>query len=128
MNSDIASDFRSLASGVRAIALVFTLILSYFNVRLAFQINLFGVIFSDMLGGKPLPVITDMVLQGRTILIILSLLVPICAVVVVFRLRNDKIALYCLSGLMIAAFIQIHLTWTGLFAPLMSIISGMTGQ
>jgi hypothetical protein len=128
MNSDITSDLRSLASGVRAVALVFTLVLSYFNARLAFQINNFDTIFSHMLGGKPLPAVTDMVLRGRTILVLLSLLTPVFAVVIVARLRNHKLALYSLSGLMIAAFIQIHLTWTGLFAPLMSIINGMRSQ
>ncbi len=125
MTPDVSSEFRSLASGVRAVALVFTLILSYFNVRLALQVDTFESIFVDMLGDKPLPGITDLVLHGRPVLIILSIVIPVSAVVIVARVRNHKAALYALAGLMIATFIQTHLTWTGLFAPLMSIINAM---
>lgn len=127
MDSDSSQSINSLASGVRSVALVFILILSYFNIRLAFQIGNFHAIFEDMLGGKPLPAITELVIQSRLICILLALAIPVAAIAVVALVRSHKAALYFLSGLMVVIFIQIHLTWSGLFAPLMTIISGMRG-
>lgn len=127
MNADSAQEIRSLACGVRAVALALTVIVSYFNVRLALQINHFGRIFDDMLGGKPLPTITNIVLHNNTVFLLLALAVPVAAIAVVAMVRNHKYALYGLAALMVVAFLELHLVWTGLFAPLMSIVSGMSG-
>lgn len=126
MNTE--SELRSLASGIRAVGLVFTLILCYFNLRLAFQISHFQAIFSDMLGGKLLPGLTQIVISGRPALILLALLLPVLAVAVVVVVRSHKTALYALSGVMLWAFVQMHFTWTALFAPLMGIVNGMRGD
>ena len=125
---NLESEIRSLASGIRAVALIFTLIVGYFNIRLAFLISHFQGIFSDMLGDKPLPGLTQLVVQGRPIFLTLALLIPILAVVAVVLIRNHKMALYSLGGLMLAAFLQLHLTWTGLFAPLMAIVRGLSAN
>ena len=128
MNTDSTPEIRSLASGIRAVAMVFVLILSYFNARLAFQINYFGFIFNDMLGGKPLPSMTTFVIQNNTIFVLLSLLVPIAAIVIVLAVRNHRNALFSLSALMVIAFFQMHVVWSALFAPFYSIIAGMRGD
>ena len=125
MNAE--SEIRAIASGVRAVAAVFALIVSYLNLRVAFQIGHFQNIFSDMLGDRPLPLLTQAVIQGRALLILLALLIPIGAVVSAAVLRNHKAALYTLAGLMLAAFVQMHLTWSALYAPLMAIINGLSG-
>jgi hypothetical protein len=125
---NVESEIRSLASGIRAVALVFTLIVGYFNIRLAFLIRHFQGIFSDMLGDKPLPGLTQLIVQGRPIFLLLALLIPILAVAAVVLIRHQKIALYSLGALMLVAFLQLHLTWTGLFAPLISIVDGLSAN
>ena len=128
MNADSNPEIRSLASGIRSVAMVFVLILSYFSARLAFQINYFGFIFTDMLGGKPLPNMTTFVIQNNIIFVLLSLLVPVAAIVIVLAVRNHRNALFSLSALMIIAFLQMHVVWSALFAPFYSIIAGMRGE
>jgi len=128
MNTDPTLEIRSLASGIRSVALIFVLIISYFNVRLAFQINYFRSIFDDMLGDQSRPALTAFVTQNNTLFVLLSLLLPIAAVVIVLVVRNHKAALFSLSGLMVLTFIQMHLMWTALFAPLMTVINGMSHQ
>ena len=126
MSSEPSQQIRSLALGVRAVALIFTLILSYFNVRLAFHISGFQTIFSDMLGSKPLPLITDLVIRAKPIWICSSIIFALAAIAAILLVRNHKHALFAIAGIMAAIFLQIVLTWTGLFAPLMSIISSMS--
>jgi hypothetical protein len=126
MNSEENLELRRLASGIRAVSLIFTLVLSYFNFRLAFQIDHYRIIFSDMLGGKPLPGLTEFVIQAKPFLILSSLALPLVALVVIYRIRNHQHALYTLAGIMGALFIQIHITWTGLFTPLLSIINSLS--
>lgn len=127
-HADPASEIRSLASGIRAVALVFVLILGYFNVRLAFQIPYFHVIFSDMLGDKPLPGITTLVTQGQFLFLLLAFLIPLAAIAVVAAVRPHKTALYSLAALMVLTFVQMHLVWSALSAPLFTIIRGLSGN
>lgn len=126
MSSEPSQQIRSLALGVRAVALIFTLILSYFNVRLAFHISDFQTIFSDMLGGKPLPLITDFLLRAKPILIGSSISLAVAAIATILLVRSHKHALFAVAGIMAAIFLQLVLTWTGLFAPLQSIITGLS--
>jgi len=126
MSSDPSREIRSLALGVRAVALIFTLILSYFNIRLAFHISGFQTIFSDMLGGKPLPLITDLIIRAKPIWICSSIVFAIAAIAAILLVRSHKHALFATAGITAAIFLQIILIWTALFAPLQSIISNMS--
>lgn len=126
MSFDSPKEIRSLALGVRAVALAFTLILSYFNIRLALNISGFQAVFSDMLGGKPLPLLTELVIRAKPFWIGSSILFAVAAIIAILLIRNHKWALFAVTGIMAAIFLQIVLTWTGLFAPLMSIVTGLS--
>jgi hypothetical protein len=75
-----------------------------------------------------LPLITQAVIQGRLALILFAILIPVLGVIAVVVFRSHKAALYTLAGLMAAAFVQMHVTWSALYAPLMAIINGLSAS
>ncbi|CAN5798674.1 hypothetical protein BH09VER1_BH09VER1_48540 [soil metagenome] len=126
MTPDSSAEIRDLSRGVRAISCAFALVICYFNAFLTFKISTIGFVFSDMLGGKPLPFITDVIFQGRIGFIALSLGLPLVALLSVIFIRPHRVALSVVGGVLLVAFIQMHFTWIALTAPLVSIISGMS--
>lgn len=126
MMNDSSQEIKSLAWGVRGVTLVLTLILSYFNVHLALHISSFQTVFSDMLGGKPLPLLTVFILRSTPFWIGSSILFVIAALLVILLIRSHMWALLSSAGIMAAIFLQIVITWTGLFAPLFSIVNALS--
>lgn len=128
MTPDPSAEIRDLARGVRAISCAFAFIICYFNAFLTFKISYFGSVYADMLGGKPLPLITEVVCQGRAGFIALSLALPLGALLAVCLLRSHRAALCIVGSILVVAFIQMHFTWWALTAPMMSIISAMSAS
>lgn len=124
---DLETKIKELDQGIRAVAVVFLLIVGYFGIRTAFQIPQFESIYSDMLAGKPLPPVTQFLISGTYIFILTSLVFPIVGVVAVFKVRTPRIALFTVAGCMVVTFIQSHIIFTGLMAPLFDIISNLSG-
>ncbi len=128
MTPDPSAEIRDLARGVRAISCIFSVIVSYFNIFVAFKIGAFEMIFADMLGGKPLPIISSLVCQGRYGFMALSLALPLGAILAVCLIRSHRTALTIVGVAMAASLVQLLFTWSALTSPLMSIISGMAEQ
>jgi hypothetical protein len=126
MNAEPASEIRSLATGIRTVALVFVLILGYFNLRWALGIDTFHRIFMDMLGGKALPGLTMLVFQYSRVLIVFACLIPLAALAVTFWCRNHRNALCSLAGLMAAAFLQMHVVGTAIMEPFYAITTALS--
>jgi hypothetical protein len=121
----------SPSSADRAIRIGFcvvSLIFSYFATRLSFSIGGFRAIFADMLGGKPLPYLTQLVLQSGTIWVIFSLLFAVLPFVFAFLVPRTSYAIYGIAAITTLQVIQAVFLWTALTSPLFSIISGMTGR
>lgn len=78
-----------------------------------------------MLGGKPLPALTGLVIHGKVGFILLSLFLPVIAIFAAIRVRRRGYTLYWLGGIMLIAFIQGSLTAFALFLPRTGTISGM---
>jgi hypothetical protein len=110
MNAEPASEIRSLATGIRTVALVFVLILG----------------FMDMLGGKALPGLTMLVFQYSRVLIVFACLIPLAALAVTFWCRNHRNALCSLAGLMAAAFLQMHVVGTAIMEPFYAITTALS--
>jgi hypothetical protein len=126
MTSNSVAESNSIASGVKAVAIAFIFILGYLNVRLAFQIGTFKTIFADMLApSRPLPIVTTFIIEHQLLFIILAFLIPIFAGAIALRDKNNKRALFLIAGLMLLTFVQLHFMWSGLCAPLMSIVIGL---
>lgn len=121
MINDPATEVHSLAKGVRAVALAIVLILSCFNIRVALAIDSMRRIYADMYAGQPLPYLTEFIIHGRVILIILAILIPVIAILAVIRMRDHKYALYTIAGLILWTVLQLSATWMPLFLPLLGI-------
>jgi hypothetical protein len=67
--------------------------LSYPTINLALRLPAFPQIFEDMLGGKPLPVVTHLAVQLQPFLLALSFLLPVLAVAAIFapRLKGSTV-------------------------------------
>src|SRR3954471_12001256 len=103
--SDLSSqsELQSVAVG-RAIRFSFAAVvlgMSYLNIHLALGLHAFGAVFRDMLGGRPLAVVTTSVLAAQPFLIAISILIPIAAVAAIFVGRLTR-SIY-LSGVLVLA-------------------------
>jgi hypothetical protein len=128
--SDHLNDKIQPASADRAIRIGFCVIgfiFSYFAVRLSLSIGGFGSIFADMLGGKPLPHLTQFVLQTGSIWVTSSLLLAVIPFGLAFVVRRTSYALYAIAGCIGLQILQAIIIWTALSAPLFAIINGMRG-
>lgn len=118
----LAAD-RAIRIGFCVVSLIF----SYFAIRLSLSIGGFGAIFADMLGGKPLPYLTQIVLQSSTVWAILSFVFTALPFVFALLLTRTSHAIYGIAATTALQVMLALLLWTALSAPLFSIISGMTG-
>jgi len=127
MNDSTTSFEAQLFSIGRAVRFGFAAMvfgLSYPNIRCAFGINHFRQIFVDMLGAKPLPSATALVLQIQPFLIGLSILIPLLALAFLFVPRLAY-SIYASGVLVLLVFVQLFFTWHALTIPLFTIIEGM---
>ena len=119
-----AIDVRQLARAIRFALVSIVLGLSYLSLRSSLSIESFSQIFADMLGGKPLPALTQFVLGARPLFVAVSILVPIVAVATLF-LRGIVGSFYIIGVLGFITIAQFITLYHGLSAPLSQIISGM---
>ena len=117
-------DVRQLAYAVRFVLLSIVLGLSYFAMKSSMAIDNFEIIFKDMLGGKPLPMSTVYVLQGRAYFVILAYLIPIVAVGTLFS-RRVVASIYVLGATGLVAVIVSISLYQALSAPLFEITRQM---
>lgn len=118
---------RQLDRACRAGFLLITLFFAYFSIRLSFSIHAFEMIFSDMLGGRPLPWITEFIVAVQPVFVLLSLGLPLCAVMLALKVRRPDKAILGISLCSLILFLMSILMWTGLIRPLFSIITSLTG-
>jgi hypothetical protein len=120
-----AIDSRQLARAIRFALVAIVLGLSYLSIRSSLSIGGFSHIFADMLGGRPLPALTQFVLGARPFFVAVSVLVPIVAVATLF-LRRVVSSFYIIGTLAFITIAQFATLYHGLSAPLTQIISGMS--
>lgn len=128
MDPETAAEIRSLSNGMRALFVVLVLIPCLINGFVALCIGSFEAIYADMLGGKPLPTLSMLVIAGRIPLLMLAGGLPVGAIAVAAGVRNHQAAFYTIAALIIVAGLQMVLVLAGLFLPLITIISGMQDQ
>lgn len=121
-DSQAIATARAVRFGFAAVVLG----MSYPNIRCALGIYRFELIFRDMLGGKPLPVITTFVIQAQPVLLGLSILIPLAAIILIFAGRLSR-SIYVCGGLILAVFFQLFFTWQALSEPLFDIVRAMGG-
>jgi hypothetical protein len=120
-----AIDARQLGRAIRFALVSIVLGLSYLSLRSSFSIESFSQIFADMLGGKPLPGLSQFVLSARPLFVAVGVLVPIVALATLF-LRSLVTSFYVIGVLGFVTIAQFITLYHGLSAPLTEIISGMS--
>ncbi|NJK90633.1 MAG: hypothetical protein HC904_01650 [Blastochloris sp.] len=122
-----AEEISALARGVRVVVGVLVLGLSYFLLRLTLKIESAEALYRDLLGEKDLPLMTQGLIGGREMLLALALFWPVATCLVLALVPRHDRALYVTAGFMLGILVQFNLTWTGLTAPFIAIISQLTG-
>lgn len=122
-----ALDVQQIARAIRFALVAIVLGLSYLSIRSSLSIGNFELIFRDMLGGKPLPSLTQFVLSARPLFVAVSILVPLVAVATLF-LRGLIASFYIIGVLVCVTVVQCITIYDGLVAPLTQIISAMSSS
>ncbi len=91
-------DVRQLANAIRFAVFAIVFGLSCLGLRISQSINDFARFYQDMLGGKPLPLVTEYVLSSQSLFIAVSLIIATIAMATLF-FRRVVVSLYVLGGL-----------------------------
>jgi hypothetical protein len=121
ISPDDAVDVRKLAKAVRTVVFGAVIGFSLFNVGIVRSIRGFEMIFNDMLGGKPLPFLTQLVIEGRLVCLAIAGIIPALALGALLS-RRVVPAIYVLSALGLIAILEAAIVFLSLFAPLIQII------
>jgi hypothetical protein len=127
MTTPTPDDIRAIGRSILFALACIVVGLSYLSIRSSLSIHSFSVIFADMLGGKPLPAITTFLIRYQSVFVLLSSAIPVAGVGLLF-FRKLTYAFYAMGILAIINIVLTVVIYHGLTAPLVSIISGMTGQ
>ena len=123
-DQDEGIDIRQLANAIRLVFFVVVLGMASVTLFICQSIDRFETIYRDMLGGRPLPLLTTLVLSGRPFLLALSLTIPAAAIGTLFT-RRVVLSIYVLAALGFLAVAVAGLVFPSLFLPLLEIIKQM---
>lgn len=121
--TDLRSEFHQLATGVRAVTVMFTLVLAIYNALIVMRVFQ----FEDTVYGK-LAMSSDQapwVFKYRVMLAVLSALLPLAAGVLGLKIKNH---LHALTAVMICLLLmigQMHLVGSALIQPLIEVLNGV---
>jgi hypothetical protein len=125
-NPEDIIDVRRLANAVRLFAFAIVMGLSLFNFTIVRSISRFETMFGDMLGGKPLPLVTQLVIEGKLVLLLVAGLFPAFAL---WALLSPRVvpAIYALGIAALIALLEAGVVFLVLFLPLVEIMKQMGG-
>ncbi len=115
MNIDPASEIRAVVLALRVIILAITLVLAGFNALLAFSIEAFHRVMIEAMPGKLFSDLTVFVIQAQSAWMVVSVVLPVGAILVAFFAPEDRRALLALAMLMVVIFIQAIFTLIAMF-------------
>jgi len=124
--SELSAKVDSLIFGYKVGALALLFLASLFNVGDTFSISHFRQIFQDALPGKPLPLLTNFLLEFQTLVTCLAVLWPALGLLSVFIFKKVSTTIIVITGLLIVVILQLALTWLGLFMPMVSLLNGIS--
>lgn len=124
-NSANAGDFHRIARATRFAVACLVFGISYVTARLSLSIPSFEVMLQDMLGDyAKLPVLTTFVLNAHTLLVVLSLCIPVACACTFFT-HDIARSIYLLGALALIAIVECIVIFNALSLPLIEIISRM---
>lgn len=122
----LSNKVSDLFFGLKVIGLLFLVVSSVGNIVAALSIDSFGLWFAIDLPGKPLPAMTALVLEYRSLLYVLSLVWPFMGLAVLLIRERIRFTMVLLTGVLLITMLQSTLTAVALYLPTVSLNTGMT--
>src|SRR5262249_20154717 len=92
--------------------------------NIARAISLFDSLYSDLLGGKPLPAATSIVLGGNAAFVAIAAVIPAFALGALLT-RRVVTGIYVLSVLVFVTLVELGFIFTTLLSPLITVTKQM---
>lgn len=123
-NTDLRAEFNQLATGIRAVTIMFSLVLAIYNALIVMR--LFQV--EDTVYGK-LAAASDTapwVFKYRVALAVWSAVLPLAAGVLGLKIKNHLHALTAVMICLVLMVVQMHLVGSALMQPLFDVLNGVS--
>ena len=117
-------DILKLGRAIRFALVAIVLALSYVSLRSSLSIGSFSRLFAEMLGGRPLPALTLLVLNAGPVFVAVSVFVPVAALATLF-LRSLIESFYIIGALGFVSIAQCIIIYQALAGPLSVIVRGL---
>lgn len=126
--AELAQNVGELISGMKWLLEALLLLASIPNFFVTLSIPRYRQIFADALPGKPLPLLTEILINHPFLFLLLTMALPIAGVVVISR--SKRIRNWTIAGtlLILAVGAQLALTQFAMFAPMTDLFTGMSDQ
>ncbi|MBL9143985.1 MAG: hypothetical protein JNM99_09920 [Verrucomicrobiaceae bacterium] len=121
---DLRAEFNQLATGVRAVTIMFSLVLATYNALIVMR--LFQV--EDTVYGKLAVASCDApwVFKYRFALAVCSAVLPLAAGVLGLKTKNHLHALTAVMICLVLMVVQMHLVGSALIQPLFDVLNGVS--
>jgi len=123
-SSDLRAEINQLATGVRAVTIMFSLVLAIYNALIVLRVFQ----FEDTVYGK-LAMASEgapWVFKYRVVLAVCSALIPLAAGVLGLKIKNHLHALTAVMLCLILMMVQMHLVGSALIQPLFDVLNGVS--
>ncbi len=122
-SNDLRSEFHQLATGVRAVTVMFTLVLAIYNALIVMRVFQFeDTVYGKLvMNSKEAP----WVFKYRVVLAVLSALLPLAAGVLGLKIKNHLHALTAVMICLLLMIVQMHLVGSALIQPLIEVLNGV---
>ena len=117
---------RRNSAAVGGMLLIACILLGLWNLHVAMLIPKFQEIYLQMLDGKELPQNSQFVLDSSAVLFALAVALPLGASLTFFTIGRTLVGHSTLLAILLVTGLQIYLTRTALWEPMVNIISDMT--
>tara|TARA_R110002096_G_scaffold327737_1_gene521864 strand:+ start:3853 stop:4233 length:381 start_codon:yes stop_codon:yes gene_type:complete len=122
---DLTQKLSQLDRGMRGVVMAMLVFTGVIGMLPALSTDWFEGVFKDMLGDKPLPGATQLVIGARSFFLMTAALVPIAGVILLALVRNSQWALYGAAGAILISLVQSAFCFIALWLPLATITFGI---
>ena len=126
--AQLAQNVGELVAGMKWLLEALLLLASIPNFFVTLSIPHYRQIFADALPGKPLPFMTEILINHPTFFLLLTLALPIAGVAIISR--GKRVRNWAIAGtlLILSVGAQLALTQFAMFAPMTDLFTGVSDQ
>lgn len=119
---EVSRELKAVVNGIKITLICLLIVASIANIWMSFSIHYFMDAFREMLEGEPLPPLTLLVIAGRPIWMLTSVVLPVVGIALLaFSRRHDRTILVTTVFLVIIS-VQFTVIRISLFLPLEEIV------